>query len=124
MSFFCGPHVSKWVILLGLCEFAVNYLALVQSEGIAQVCLKLADLVPKSDDMQKFLKIQQRDADFRSILPSYVLKNGSACVDLLVCVWNPLHFHKKETRKTKTSRFSPPSPPRCHFLNRYLSTPN
>lgn len=33
MSFFCGLHVSKWVISLGLCEFTVNFSALVQSEG-------------------------------------------------------------------------------------------
>ena len=35
MSFFCGLDVSKLVISLGLCEFAVNFPALVQSEGIA-----------------------------------------------------------------------------------------
>ena len=64
------------------------------------------------------LEIEAWRTDSRSILPRYVLKNGSTCVDCWVCVWNLLHYHTL-TSKTRTSRFSWTSPPRYHFLSRY-----
>ena len=64
------------------------------------------------------LDIGQWSSDSRSILPRYVIKSGSACIDCTVCVGNPLHSHKM-TSKTKTSRFPQTYPPQYHFLNRY-----
>ena len=66
------------------------------------------------------LEVDPWDAESCSILPMYVLKNGSACVDCWVCVGNPLHSHTM-TIKTRTSRISSTSQPRCHFLNRYTN---
>ena len=63
------------------------------------------------------LEIDPWGADSRSILPRYVLKNESACVDCWVCAGNLLHSHTM-TRKSRTSRLSSTSPPQYHFLNR------
>ena len=51
------------------------------------------------------VEIEPRGAESRSILPRYVLKNGTACVSDIPIMWNLLHSHLLRS-KIKCSSFS------------------
>ena len=68
------------------------------------------------------VEIEPRGAESRSILPRYVLKNGTACVSDIPIMWNPLHSHLLRS-KIKSSSFSSTIPFRYQFRRRYMNLP-
>ena len=60
------------------------------------------------------LEVEPRSADFRSILPRYVLESGSACVDCDASVGKSFHLQGMSSQ-TKTLRFCPSPPPLYHI---------
>ena len=53
------------------------------------------------------VEIEPRGAEFRSILPRYVSKSGTACVSDVPIMWNPLHSISPKIRHRMSTRCHP-----------------